>query len=183
MKYISKHLILVVVLTIILLCLYLYVKFEKFADPTPTLTLGRIDTQLTREIARVLGISQRRITNLIYAGDPTSNLKVSFTILERNLIESANDEIKTDDAITLYINLFSTNTFFVNINGNYISLSRNTATMPTNKGMYFDNIGLKTISKHANEIYMSPVPTDAVLVNFYKLGIDDKYNVRPKIIV
>ena len=186
MKYINKYINITLLIFFILLCLclYLYVKAEKFTDTIPIPTIDLISSQLTKEIGRVLHISPRRISNLTFTGDITKRqLTVSFTILERNLIESANDEINANDAITLYTYLFSTGNFIVSINNQNVVLNENTATTPTNKGMYFDNIGLKTISKYIDGKYIYPVPTDSSLVNFYKLNIDENYNVRPKIIL
>ena len=51
---------------------------------------------------------------------------------------------------------------------------------PTVDGSNFKNKDLLEISKYFINKYVS-VPNDPALTNFYKLGVDENYNVMPKI--
>ena len=184
-----KYIILFIILIIICLVLYLYVKAEKFGDttipsstPTTTISTGLISIQLTIEIARVLHISPRRITNLKFTGDISKRqLNVSFTILEANLTELSNNEMKTVDVINLSDGLFNAGNFIIIINNKSILLNKIQPTVtPTNTINYFDNKALITIANYATNKYIS-VPNNASLTNFYKLDIDNNYNVKPNI--
>jgi hypothetical protein len=183
-----KYIILFIILIIICLFLYLYVKSEKFSDttvvssPTPTPTTGLISIQLTEEIARVLNISPRRITNLKFTGDISkSQLNISFIILEANLTELSNKEMKAVDATNVSDERFNSGNFIIIINNKSILLNKIQSTVtPTNTINYFDNKALITIANYATNKYIS-VPNTASLTNFYKLSIDNNYNIKPKI--
>jgi len=51
---------------------------------------------------------------------------------------------------------------------------------PTIDASIFQNKDLLEISKYAIGKYVS-VPNDPALTNFYKLGVDENYNIMPKI--
>ena len=156
---------------LIFVFLYLYVKIDSFTTPN--------STQLTSEIARVLSISVRRITNLQYSGDTSSGaINVAFSILEPNPVESANNEKNASDVSQIEQQLFSTGNFKVFINGLSVVLYK--IPIPTtDNSIYFNNKNLKEISKYVDLLYTS-VPNDASLTNFYKLGFDSNFNITPK---
>jgi hypothetical protein len=163
---------------LIFICLYLYVKIESFANPTDSNI--PISAQLTSEIARVLGVSTRRITKLLYTGDISAGaLGVSFTILEPIAIEIKNNEKIKKKVSDLEDKLFKSKSFKVFINGFNILLYK-ISEPKTNDENYFDNNGLKDISKYSNKKYNS-VPNDASLTNFYKLEFDRNFNIMPKL--
>jgi hypothetical protein len=93
--------------------------------PTPTPTSIPYSTQLTMQIANKLGVSLRRISNLNYTGDINKrDISVSFTILDANLLESANKEQDTATVASIANKLFQDNTFTVMINGLSIPLKK-----------------------------------------------------------
>jgi len=160
----------------------LYIKIEAFSTTNPNTTIPNtpISTQLTSEIARILGISKSRIVKLEYTGDISSgSLAVSFSILDPNTLESTKNEISTTDAAKLAQQFITSGTFKVFINGFIITLSK-IPTPTTNINNYFDNPALKEISEYSNKKSIS-VPNDASLTNFYKLGIDSDYNIVPQL--
>lgn len=172
--------ILFILFIIILLYLYLYVKFESFKNKNPI----TISEKLIAEISKIIGVSPRRISNLTFTGDISKRqLNVSFNILEANLIELSNNEMNAIDATTFSNNLFESGNFIVNINNKSILLNQNikSDTKPTDYSSYFNNMHLKKIAKYANNTYLS-VPNDASFTKFYKLDIDNNYNVKPKFI-
>jgi len=172
-----------VAFVLIFVCLYLYVKIEAFENPTtPQSTLPNvtISTQLASEISRVLGISVRRVINLIFSGDISSgSLMVAFIILEPNAGESTKQEPNAADAAKLAHQLTTSGNFKVFINGLSIVLYK--MPKPTkNSNNFFDNTGLQDISTYSNNKYIS-APNDESLTNFYKLGIDSNFNITPQI--
>ena len=187
------HKICLISFVLIFVCLYLYVKIESFADPIvslPSITTQPppqttaapvpISTQLTTEIARVLGISIRRITNIKFAGDiMTGKLQSSFSILDANYSETLNNEQSATDAGVMANNLITTNMFIVNINGFSVKLS-NMIPTPTIPNDFFNNKGLLDIATYAKNKY-NVVPIDASLTNFYTLNITPDYNIAPTI--
>ena len=170
------HKIFIICFLLIFICLYLYVVRESFTNDNAI----PISTQLTSEISRVLGISPRRITNVAYTGDITTNaLQASFVILEPNLIEFTNKVMNATGAATKSTSLMSSKSFTVNIDGYSVSLSKyNTSTDTIPIVNYFNNKGLKDIAKYSYDKYVS-VPNDASLTSFYKLNIDSNYNITP----
>lgn len=171
---------------LIFVFLYLYIQIESFDTNIPVSTLNQqtISTQLSSEISRVLSISVRRIFNLTFYGDISlSQLQVSFTILEPNLTEMSNKEINATDAAQKSNNLFAANNFIVFVNGNRIIISKlNKTPTPstTSLGVFFNNTSLNDIANYSQNKYTS-MPNDTSLTNFYKLDIDNNYNIAPKI--
>jgi hypothetical protein len=161
---------------LIFMFLYLYVKNESFYG-SGSANNAQISYQLTNEIARVLSISQNRITNLAYNGDiAQGKLNVVFNIEDPNTLSS--EQSSTNCAI-LANELMSNGSFKVTINGNLVVLSK----IPNNEkpgSMYFDNLGLQRISNYALNKYNS-LPNDESLTKFYKLEFDNNYNVIPKL--
>jgi hypothetical protein len=170
---------------VMLFYIYMYISKENFDNQTtvPQITqqLLPISNQLTNEIARVLKISPRRIQNLSYTGDITSNqLKVSFVILDANLNEYAKKEINNIDAGKNANSLFETGNFVVTINNKNVLLSKINTTPTINDSFVFDNKGLLDISKYSQNAYIS-VPNDSSLTKFYKLEIDKNLNIVPRL--
>ena len=158
--------------------LYLYVKVDSFySHNTPS--TPEISNQLTLEISRVLGISSYRIINVIYNGDiSTGQLNVGFKILEGN---TGTIEKNAKDSAVYTNDLMENDLFKVNINN--ISVSLNKILQTTSKGktnIYFDNTGLNDISDYSKNKYIS-APNDESLTNFFKLGIDDNFNIIPQL--
>lgn len=179
-----KHILLFIILIIIFLYLYIYVIYEKFDDSIPTITSSlSISSQLTLAIANMIGVSPRRISNLSFTGDISKlQLNVSFIILEANLIELSNNEMKAIDATTFSNGLFSSGKFIIYINNKSILLNQSqTNNTPTTTANFFDNTNLITIANYATNKYIS-VPTDASLTKFYTLDMDDNYKVKPSLI-
>ena len=170
---------------LIFIYLYLYVKLEQFVV-SPTLSIPTaqpdipISTQLTSEIARVLNISKRRITNLLFEGDVSSGvLQAIFIILEPNSNELGKQEKPAKDYAIIAATLFNNGQFKVFINGIPIKLTKlKIAKESVNN--FFDNTGLLDISKYSINKYNS-VPNDDSLTKFYKLDIDTNFNITPKI--
>jgi len=185
---------------LIFIYLYLYVKLESFNESTIT-TINNIpqtnnsletfeisalekdmpiSTQLISEISRVLGISKRRITNLIFKGDiANGSLKVIFIILDPNPAEIINNDKSAINAAILANTLTKNGTFKVFINGLSIILYKlNKSNKDINT--FFDNTALLDISDYSKTKYRA-VPNDNSLTNFYKLDIDKNFNIKPSI--
>lgn len=182
-----------VILIISLLSLYLYSKKENFdseipitTQPQPTIREAQKPTsvQLRTEISKLLEISPSRIYNLIYEGDINLNiLRISFDILDNNLDQTIKNEISKDEAEKKAQSLIRNDTFIVRINNQSVILRpilKSNRQEEINKAKYFNNEGLKDIAKYVNNKYIS-VPNDESLTNFYTLGIDNNYNLIPKI--
>jgi hypothetical protein len=182
---------------LIFIYLYLYVKLESFdgstittipqnTNPLPTFAIPTIkpdlpiSNQLSSEIARVLRISKRRISNLIFKGDISSGkLQVMFNILDPNAAEIANNESMSKDVAMLAHTLTLNNNFKVLINGISVMLDKiQTSNKDINK--FFDNTNLLDITDYSNSKYIS-VPNDESLTKFYKLNIDKNFNIVPSI--
>jgi hypothetical protein len=155
---------------------------ERFGNGTDT--IEPISIQLTNQIAIKLGISIRRIQNLSYSGDlSTQSLTTSFTILDPNIIENANGEPNAQTAASNANSLFDRNNFIVKINNVNIRLNKSgtktsTSTTNTDLSSYFNNTGLLEISDYAMQKY-NQVPNDSSLTRFYNLTLDKNYNVKP----
>lgn len=154
---------------------------ERFGNGNDT--IQPISIQLTTQIAVKLGISIRRIQNLSYSGDlSTQSLTTSFTILDPNIIENANGEPNAQTAASNANILFDRNNFIVKINNVNVKLNKsgqNTATRPTTDlSTYFNNTGLLEISDYAMQ-KNNQVPNDSSLTRFYNLTLDKNYNVKP----
>ena len=179
-----KFILLCIILIILCLFLYLYVKIENFDNSIPTTTANiAISSQLTTAIANMIGVSPRRISNLSYTGDISKHqLNVSFTILEANLTELSNNEMKEVDATNFSNGLFKSENFIININNQSILLNQNqTNNTSTTTANYFNNTSLIAIANYAKNKYIS-VPNNDSLTNFYKLDIDNNYKVNPNFI-
>ena len=162
---------------LIFICLYLYVKIVSFANENNS--SRPLSLQLTSEIARVLTVSVRRVTNVEYVGDHASgSLNVSFNILEPNPKEIDKNEADTKTVLISVDQLFTSGNFKVLINGSIVVLNK--MPKPTINTIYFNNSGLKDVSKYSDSVYTS-VPNDASLTNFYKLGFDSNFNITPKL--
>jgi hypothetical protein len=177
-------LIIFIIFIIICLFLYLYVKSESFfsipINTIPSTTL--ISSQLTSAIAYVIGVSPRRISDLVFTGDISKQqLTVYFTILEANLSELSNNEMKANDATTFSNGLFNAGNFIVKINNQSVLLNQDQTHTATTIPNYFNNNSMITIANYATNKYIS-VPNDASYTNFYKLDIDNNYNVKPSLI-
>lgn len=175
-----------ILLLVILVCMYLYVKIEKF-DGGETIvnniTEEPISTQLTSEISRILSISPRRVINLTFTGDIANlQLSVSFNILEPNIIEFSNKEKNATDTAALANSLFASSKFLVIINNNTIILNKinDTVDNPSATNNPFDNTGLLDLANYSKNKYTS-APTDASLTNFFKLDIDNNFTIKPKL--
>ena len=169
---------------LIFIYLYLYIKLEQFVV-SPTLSIPTaqpdipISTQLTSEIARVLNISKRRVTNVLFEGDVSSGvLQATFIILEPNSNELAKQEKPSKDYAIMAATLFKNGQFKVFINGIPIKLNK-LKIAKDNINNFFDNTGLIDISKYTRDKYIS-VPNDDSLTKFYKLDIDKNFNITPK---
>ena len=166
-------------LILIVIFLYLYVKYESFYGDSSTYGNYQISNQLLSEIARVLSISQNRITNLVYNGDVSQGkLNVSFIIQQPN---TASTEQSSANSAILANDLMINGNFKVSINGTIVVLFKipNIGKNLENTNSFFDNLGLKTISDYALTKYKSE-PNDESLTKFYTLGFDDNYNIVPK---
>lgn len=174
---------------ILLIGLYLYIiikKKETFDNNNNTILELPISTQLLAQIASKLQVSVRRIKNITYSGDLSSqSLAVSFTILDPNVIEIQNREPNAQTTASNANNLFIRNKFIVNINGINILLSKinkTTAKLISNttvdNSIYFNNTGLQDISKYALQTYRE-IPNNASLTHFYNLKIDSNYKINP----
>jgi hypothetical protein len=179
----------IITIILLILFLYIYVKKEKFENQTTTIPITTnaqlaISVQLTNEIARVLEISPMRIYNLVYEGDITLNtLRINFNILDTNLMENLKNEKTQFEAEQQALALVNSDSFFVKINNQSIIIRKMQATADSaffDKGMYFNNEGLKLVSKYVKKSYDS-VPNDESLTKFYTLGFDKDYNLTPKI--
>lgn len=186
----NKTYIFIFIILIICLILYLYVKSESFDNSIPTTSNIPISSQLTSAIANVIGISPRRISDLIFTGDISKmQLNISFTILEANLIELSNNEMKADNATAFSDGLFAAENFIVKINNQSVFLNKTksqtknqNSITPTNTANVFDNTSLITIANYATNKYIS-IPNDSSLTNFYKLDIDNNYDIKPGITI
>ena len=170
---------------VMLFYIYMYISKENFENQTtvPNITqqILPVSNQLTNEIARVLTISPRRIINLFYTGDITTNqLQVSFVILDANLIEYANKEINNIDAGAKANSLFASGKFIVTINDENVLLSKINTSSTVDESPAFNNKGLLDIATYAQNAYTS-VPNDSSLTQFYKLEIDKNLNIVPRL--
>jgi hypothetical protein len=166
-------------LILIFIFLYLYVKHESFYNDSSIYNNNQISNQLISEIARVLSISQNRVTNLVYNGDVSQgNLNVSFIIQHPNTLST---EQSSMNSAILANELMVNGNFVVLINGTRIVLSKIPNNGKDSKyiNSFFDNLGLKKISDYSINKYDS-VPNDDSLTKFYTLEFDDNYNIIPK---
>lgn len=154
------------------------------SSTTQTTTPLTISTQLTTEIANKLGVSVRRIQGVTFSGDIANlTLSVGFTILEPNLIESANKEPNATNAAITARSLFVNNQFYVPVNGVNIRLSRinntDTGSAPKlNPEDFFNNKGLLDSADYAKQVY-NAVPVDSAATRFFTLQPDANFNLVP----
>lgn len=156
--------------------------------PQTTPPAALISTQLTTGIANLLGISVRRITNLNYSGDiSTQTINVSFTVLDPNLIESSKNELAAATVADNANNLFSQGNFIVSINGINVRLNKMNPTSTNALGIsmskkdpesYFNNKGLLDTAKYAQQVYRE-VPVDSAATRFFTLQPDSNFNIMP----
>lgn len=175
--------IILAVIILIMCGLYIHVKMtETFATTIVNDQTQTISYQLTSEIAKKLGISTRRIQNMQYIGNlDNQKLSISFTILDPNIIEINNNEPNAETVANNANQLFIQNNFIVLINGSNIRLSKiNTSNIDSikNREAYFNNTGMNDISKYALQKY-TMTPQDKSFTRFFKLNIDNNYNVKP----
>ena len=168
-----EYILIFIILMILCFLLYIYVKAESFIDSTP----------VSPSIANVVGVSPRRISNLIFNGDISKKqLNVSFIILEANLSELSKNEMKAVDVTNFSNGLFDSGNFIITINNQSVLLNKiQPNNTPETTKNFFNNTSLITIANYANNKYIS-VPNDASYTNFYKLNIDNKYNIKPNLI-
>lgn len=160
---------------LVFMFLYLYIKNESFYFTISTENNSQISFQLISEIARVLNISQNRITNLVYNGDISQGqLYVAFIIKEPNTLST--EKTATQSAV-LANDLMINGNFNVMINGNNVVIFK-IANSAQNRNNFFDNSFLKTISDYSLNKYNS-TPNDASLTRFFTLKFDDNYNIVP----
>jgi len=161
--------------------------------PQTTTPAALISTQLTTGIATVLGVSVRRITNLNYSGDiSTQSLAVSFTVLDPNLIETSKNELAAVAAANNANTMFTQSNFIVPINGINVRLTKmnqnnngsNTSdsignSTPTlDPASYFNNKGLLDSANYARQVY-AEVPIDSAATRFFTLQPDSNFNLMP----
>jgi len=162
-------------------------------SPQTTTPAALISTQLTTGIATVLGVSVRRITNLNYTGDiSTQTLSVNFTVLDPNLIEASKNEVSAVDAANNANTMFTQGNFIVPINGINVRLTKlNQSNNTSNTGngigtssptmdpaTYFNNKGLLDSAKYARQVY-AEVPIDSGATRFFTLQPDSNFNLMP----
>jgi len=174
----------ITILILLLIFLYLYSKKENFEDDQTTQSTLPISTQLRNEIGSLLNISPSRINNLDYEGNLLMNtLRIHFDIHDNNLDETLNNEPSKMEAKKIVDTLMLTDKFIVSINNRTVILRKmipKTEKTKIEKSRFFDNQGLKEISRYADKKYIS-VPNDESLTKFYTLGFDKDYNLEPKL--
>jgi hypothetical protein len=156
--------------------------------PATTIPAALISTQLTTGIAGLLGVSVRRITNLDYSGDvSTQTLAVSFTVLDSNLLESGKGELSAATVANNANNLFAQGNFVVPINGMNVRLTKTGTSgggiggtsIPTqDPASYFNNKGLLDSASYARQVY-DTVPVDSAATRFFTLQPDKNFNLAP----
>jgi hypothetical protein len=179
--------ILVLIPVLLLIAILFYKKInENFDSIIPTTTsTPTLSLQIVQGISIKLGISVRRITNLVFTGDiATQNLSVSFRILDPNLIEIGNREPDAKTVIDNANALFSSNQFNIFINGSNIMLNKmnpNNQSSTNQRQIYadfFDNKSLLSVANYANRKY-NAVPNESSYTNFYVLQPDSNFNLQP----
>lgn len=161
--------------------------------PQTTTPAALISTQLTTGIATMLGVSVRRITNLNYSGDiSTQTLAVSFTVLDPNLIEASKNELPAVAAANNANTLFTQSNFIVSINGINVRLTKmnqnsnennesngiGNSTPTIDPSTYFNNKGLLDSANYARQVY-DTVPVDSAATKFFTLQPDSNFNLMP----
>lgn len=158
--------------------------------PQTTTPAALISTQLTTGIAALLGVSVRRITNLNYSGDiSTQTLVVSFTVLDPNLIETSKRELSAVVAANNANGLFTQGNFIVPINNINVRLTKlnqtnnasngiGSSTLAIDPATYFNNKGLLDSAKYAQQVY-DTVPVDSAATRFFTLQPDSNFNLMP----
>jgi len=164
--------------------------------PQTTTPAALISTQLTTGIATTLGVSVRRITNLNYSGDiSTQTLAVSFTVLDPNLIEASKNELPAVAAANNANALFTQGNFIVSINGINVRLTKmnqnsngsngsnesngiGNSTPTIDPSTYFNNKGLLDSANYARQVY-DTVPVDSAATRFFTLQPDSNFNLMP----
>ena len=161
--------------------------------PQTTIPAALISTQLTTGIATILGVSVRRITNLNYSGDiSTQTLAVSFTVLDPNLIEASKNELPAVAAANNANTMFTQSNFIVSINGINVRLTKinqnsnennesngiGNSTPTIDPSTYFNNKGLLDSANYARQVY-DTVPIDSAATRFFTLQPDSNFNLMP----
>ncbi len=172
-------------LAILLVTIYLYVIIKNKENFIGDIANQPISIQLLGQIAAKLGVSVRRIQNLVYNGDvETQILTVSFTILDPNVLEVNNGEKNAQTVASNANSLFTNNNFTVKINNINVRLtkanmgSRNIPTATLDNSVYFNNTGLPDVANYAHQKYIQ-VPNDPSLTRFYSLQMDGNFNIKP----
>lgn len=145
------------------------------------------------QIANLLTISTRRISNLAYSKKITNGqMNVYFNILEYNFLEKNIGEIDLATVQQTLQNLIARNQFVIYIGGIPVLLNvvndpigLNTSVIGssayTPNAKYFNNTKLLDIADYANQVY-DTIPKDETMTNFFTLGIDSdslKLVVKP----
>lgn len=158
--------------------------------PQTTIPAELISTQLTTGIASSLGVSVRRITNLNYTGDiSTQTISVSFTVLDPNLIETSKNELAAVAAANYANALFTQGNFIVPINKINVRLTKMNENKNENNTIgssipimdpasYFNNKGLLDTANYAKQVY-DTVPVDSAATRFFTLQPDSNFNLMP----
>jgi hypothetical protein len=172
-------------LAILIIAIYLHIIIKNKEKFIGDITNQPVSVQLLGQIASKLRVSVRRIQNLVYNGDvSTQLLSVSFTILDPNVIELTNGEKNAQTVASIAHNLFINNNFIVNINNLNVRLSKsnpnsgNTPSATLDNSIYFNNTGLLDISNYSQQKYIQ-VPNDPSMTHFYSLKMDNNFNIKP----
>jgi hypothetical protein len=176
---------LILVLAVLIIAIYLHIIIKNKENFIGDINDQPISIQLLGQIAAKLGVSVRRIQNLIYNGDvATQILSVSFTILDPNVIEVNNGEKNAQTVANNAYSLFVNNNFIVKINNINVRLSKtnsnsnNSPTATLDNSVYFNNTGLLDISNYSQQKYIQ-VPNDPSMTHFYSLKMDSNFNLKP----
>lgn len=138
---------------------------------------------ITSQLANLLNISSRRITNLMFSKQIINQqINIFFNILEYNFLEKNTGEIDLKTAQKVLQNLTEKNQLIININGNLVLV--NYVTDPTGlnnstdgslnyypNSKYFNNTKLLDIADYAKQVY-DTIPEDDTMTKFLSLGID-----------
>jgi len=174
-------------------------KQEKFYNDIPITTNNAINItnnvitipndvatsySITTQLANLLNISSRRITNLAFSKEIINGqINIFFNILEYNFLEKHTGEIDLATAQQMLQNLTAKKQIIININGNtvlvnYITdpIGLNTATSESlaysPNAKYFNNTKLLDIANYAKQVYDTIPNDDDTMTKFLSLGID-----------
>lgn len=202
----NTYLLIIVITSIVLLYILcvsknIIKKQEKFNDnqnDSGKITIpndAATSYSITSQIANLLSISSRRISNLAYSTEIINGqMSVYFTILEYNFLEKHTGEIDTNTAQQILQNLIAKNQFIMIINGTTVvvtvvndpnglknSVIGSSAYTPNSR--YFNNTKLLDIADYAHQVY-DTIPKDESMTKYFTLGIDSdslKLVVKPPV--